>query len=1108
MADTVADLAAASGGPSEGVAETPPLNGTPIAQPQQAVGMQDLSPSNPFSDQERLQIGREQRRSQGPGVDPITAVQDALQAEWSLMWVGTEINRPDPDFVMSKELLTELTEGVPTEYIDYFGNAHSEAHARKMREDMLKDLEVEQRLSSMGWGGTALRLVAAVADPVGIAAGIATGGAGFALKGARITRALKTGAVAAPAAAGVETLLSQAKPTGDMTDILHASVSAFALGSVIGGLSRGVDQENLVLGMLADKSKRDIERAAGNPSRTPEDAPQEPVRDVEGEAPDDSVGAARAPGVTEPINSSADERLRDAYNAPQTAMGRVRFDAVGQLKSSKNPIARKLGDLLGEDAVGNADGSTNIFGASEFQQFEMRRMETKFYKEVGSDFNDWAKENNLNWWQRQRRRGEFMQHVTRAIRDDFAEVPSQARAAASKMSAIYDEWLELARNPGLRDGRAVPSVKGFENVERNPHYVTRIYSPQKMSAMIEKYGSNQIGRLFSEAMTALRPEIDRAVADKYGAWMVQKIRAYQVGSDISMTRALAGEDYDTLREMLRRDGALDHDQIETMIDQLRKPLEGSHSRAKHRLKMDERYHTRLTPKYGGEAEDVRIEDLLENDIETLFHVYNRQLSGAVALGRAGFASRGELETAIKHLRESSTEIPGYTRAEMEADVANLEYLGTSVSGSPIGSFGQAIFDGRATTLGKAARLVRDYNFMRVMNQVGMAQLAEIGNVLGQVGVKAALENLPAFRSFLRDARSGKLRDELADEIEDIWGIGSDNLRHVVANRWDDFGTAIDPHEGRFMNRADTLLGYGKRITADVSGMSAINTALHRWVAKALVGKFADMAHGGRKWSKARLQSSGIEPEMLDRIGAQIRTHASTVDGQLTRAKVRRINLDDWDDVDAAEAFRMGVFRLARRIVQENDAGNMNRWFSRTLGQTIVQFRTFMLVSWAKQTLHGVHVNDRNTYASWAMSMFAAGMAYVAQTAANSAGRSDADEYLDERLSVESIAAASFQRAGFASLLPMGIDTVSGMLGQDPIFDYRSTGLSNQFLGNPTIDLADRTFNGIRGLGRVMFDSDYELTQQTARQMWGVLPFQNAAVIRNVQNLMVSGLPTN
>ncbi|WP_164139688.1 hypothetical protein, partial [Stenotrophomonas maltophilia] len=75
------------------------------------------------------------------------------------------------------------------------------------------------------------------------------------------------------------------------------------------------------------------------------------------------------------------------------------------------------------------------------------------------------------------------------------------------------------------------------------------------------------------------------------------------------------------------------------------------------------------------------------------------------------------ETLVKRVRAvaADPEASPKARESVDADVSRLQFMFNGITGIP------SDFD--RTKLAQAVRLVRDYNFVRVMNQVGFAQVA-------------------------------------------------------------------------------------------------------------------------------------------------------------------------------------------------------------------------------------------------------------------------------------------------------------------------------------------------------------------------------------------------
>lgn len=102
----------------------------------------------------------------------------------------------------------------------------------------------------------------------------------------------------------------------------------------------------------------------------------------------------------------------------------------------------------------------------------------------------------------------------------------------------------------------------------------------------------------------------------------------------------------------------------------------------------------------------------------------------------------------------------------------------------------------------------------------------------------------------------------------------------------------------------------------------------------------------------RLCSLGLTDEMAERVLGQIRAHRTLAEG--SSFKLERINLDRWDDLEAAAHFERAVDRRARCMVQENSLGLLAPWMSHLVAQVMLRFPTFVICAHSKQLLHNVH----------------------------------------------------------------------------------------------------------------------------------------------------------
>lgn len=1030
------------------------------------------------------------------------ATKMAVDQEWVssaiLRQMGKEEFKPDVNFTFSKELFDEVSEGLPAEYAEGLSGATSEAHARAIADTLRKELATNQKLGSLGWGGTGLRLGAAILDPAAIAISAASEGTAapfiYGAKISRAGRALRAGAVAGTVNAGIDGYITSQSPVGQWEDVAFSAAAGFVLGGAIGAFRRMPEDEAL------DPLMRDI--ANGNIVKGPADG---------------SVGAARVP--QDKFVEGPDQVIADAADAPKTVRLPLmpRIDRVGILKQSPNGVTRKLSALLGEDAVGNADGSVNVRAASENISRESRVRLARFYRTYNESYKAWKAETgagNANLGMNAR--SAFNEAVGKAVRREINEETSaHVNAVASQMKTEFKSLLEFGRDKNIR---------GFDEIKDNYNYMARRHRIDRLDDLVSTHGEGNINQLVARSLMSSNKkwmarnagrgaeELDYEDALKIAASYVKSIRSRRYGS-FDANRALAGQDMDTLKMMLDDAGMSPEDivKITSKVGRGSDDVDrGRMDNAKYRLDLDETYSMDMI--VDGQKRSVGIEDFLENDAEQLFQHYSRSVLGAGYAEEAlsGFRVADEAGEMPRYAPSYAT-VRGYIQKEaqqkgvpnkdMNSELRMMDNLYNTVVGKPIEG---------PSKFRDAQRLLRDYNFTRIGGQLGFAQLPEIGNIIGNAGMRVMLQSMPSLRKVFWKAKNGKFDDDFLNEAEAIWGFGTDLTRATPAVKMDDVASA-NIEDASKMARVDYGLQQAKIATSVGSGMAHVNMVMQRLNSRVLVQRFMDDATGRRSINSKRLRVMGIDDGMHSRIQAQMVKHVDQSTGMLGK-KIKRINIENWDDIDAKNAFVNGVDRWAKKSVQENDIGNMPDFMSYELGKTIGQFRSFMMAAYTKQLVSGLHHRDWETFSAFTTSIFFGSIFYSAQQNINAQGRADREEYLEKRLNPASLAAASFQRAGFASVVPMAVDAAVGFAGLEPIFDYRSSGLANAggpvttAMSNPSLDLLDKAFRAPSGVGAALSSDDYDYSQQDYRALTGLLPFQNMLGIRNMLSIVGSELP--
>jgi len=435
---------------------------------------------------------------------------------------------------------------------------------------------------------------------------------------------------------------------------------------------------------------------------------------------------------------------------------------------------------------------------------------------------------------------------------------------------------------------------------------------------------------------------------------------------------------------------------------------------------------------------------------------------------------------------------------LELDRQNLDYLRKQVLGLSS--------EADQTKWGQALRRLRDYNFIRVMGNVGFAQVNEFFHAASSVGLKATMSAMPAFRHLVRDARTGQLDDEIARDIEYLTNYGTDWVRGSLHSKIEAGGGHIDGRFGDTLgDRYDATMSKLKRATTAMSLMAPINTGLQRFAARGVYAKFAHMADGDAvNWD--RLTAMGIDRKMGERIFKSIRDHRSFIDGDVAGRKLPRMNIEKWADQEAAAAFQMGATRWAKYAILQNDRGAMHRVLGHALGKTILQFRSFVMGAWARHLMHNIHMRDWETAATFLLTGLGGVLTHIAYSHYRYATDPRREEKLDKALSWQGLLAGGFQRASWSSFMPAFADTALVAAGVDPVFGYRMSAQPSSLFSNPTSTLLDDLQKGVGGaLGNVL-SGDNQLSQQDVRNVARAFPWGNWLPFIHLMNTFISDLP--
>ena len=786
---------------------------------------------------------------------------------------------------------------------------------------------------------------------------------------------------------------------------------------------------------------------------------------------------------------------------PNVAFAKARGDKSSVLRRSESPFMRSMSEKFAEEAVGNVDSSRSIITADLVKHNYAMTTETLFYKNYAPAFEKFMKEVKGKKFVSKyviQDRLEFSNLVARAVRGEIIDVPGVAEGALATRKVLKKILDDLKKE----------GVEGAAEVLDNPNYFPRKWSIGRMQDMQEKIPYNKLINFLKNSLVRGSQDLSDLDGLRIAKHIYKVVNTNKFGDGFSIDRLLYTTDADELRTLITDYANLDAGEVEDLVQALLKPGRGKATavpRLRRRASFDENYEETI------DGFKIKFTDLLDNNTEGLMGSYIEQMSGQIALARIGIKSRQDYTKILNKVKESY-EIPeiakkystGVGKKRKAIELETLDTIYKNIIGIPT----EKNIQGLGATI---ARNLRKYNYVNVFNQVGFSQIPEMGNVVATAGLRGMVKYMPEFRKILSRAKDGKLSNEFLDEIETlVSGTGSNRLVDSTINRTDDFAGVTTK-----VGKIEKTLDVAARVTSDFSGFHAVDMASRRLAAITSFDKLAMYATGRLKVTDAvlkRYRNIGFSDSELQGVFESIKKNATFIEGGLTGRKIRRFNIDQWEDQDLANKMSLYMSRHIRRIVQENNYGEMLvMGTDGTLGKTMLQFRNFVITAYSKQLLHGLHMWDFTAFASAMTSTFMAGLVYVAQTHIQAIGKSpeEKQDFLNERLSLPSVGKAAFQRSTYSTLMPTFIDTFRAAGGSEPLFNYRSSGLEiNLVTGNPTYRLIEKGGGALVGVTQSMLDDEYDFSKQSLYKLKAIAPYQNMLGITNILQYLIddSDLP--
>lgn len=1034
-----------------------------------------------------------------------TSYADTIGAAFSKSWILNNAaasaaimnNAPDPNYSLEKDL-PRLSEGIPQEYADQFSGVTSAAQGDLVRKYIAEQMKRDALINdnpNMGMGAT---ILAEIMDPVALTASWATEGLAapvlYGAKVGRIARALGIGFTAGVGNMAAEGALDAVDPRQHtITDYGMAMGAGMFIGTGLGYFAKGngavdaaVREEiaGLGNGILADNKVRVLNESSAGAQAVGSTTTPENILANDGQFDfEDMIGAETA-DVGRKIGNAIKNPLSDPITKAE-AIGPEAFVAARSI--IPDPRGARAGEVVEQTVV---DRHVAMVKAGMYD------WETTAF----AQYKKWAKRNKTGAMATAKRifslddteANEFFKKVTDYVEETDplkkAGYDPEIKAVGDKKAGLYST---LRREGEARRIAGMPT-------EDNPNYTPFYRDDDSISLIQEKYGhmelqrvvDNAVERKFNEASPALRQAISEG-------WLKNITRASLSAQD-GVQRVFAKGDRTELIAFLRDElGVKDQTMIDefmqmNIIRQITQEGKEVSPRVKSRTFDLEGYQTKTFLKYRADykgkrnakgGEEVSLRDFFQKNAHAQMSRYIRDMSGVYAFADLKVYNPKTGDLVIDGVRDDADWMK-FKKWFRDSSLARDPGLGDKVKDleAELEHVYQEIRHAGGTNprMSKIARRMMTYSFVHFMQNMGINQAQEFTNIVSGMGIRAAIQGIPAYRRMLDAAGKSVPTDPVMRDLQSLLGRG-DNVfmgarRHylteeVLGNESasSKAGKAYDKYSGKI-----------SAVVTKISGMEYVDNYLQNWAMRSAAQYFANLASEyGSKIAKGsfkmtdldnlmikdskRLRALGLDDTRLIGILNQFRKHSGVTDA---KTKLSELNMDKWD-ANVRNDFRLALDRWSSRAIQHNDIGSMSRYLTHPVSKFIMQFRSFIFGAFGKQSMYGINHFDMRTVSTWLLQTMAGAGTWYLFNKTLSMGEKNPDQFMEKKLGKDgtwewyrNLGTAGLNRSGWTSIFPMLYDTSSAFTGA-PNLQGRLSGQATAAWGSPLVSLFDQTAQASR-----------------------------------------------
>lgn len=725
-----------------------------------------------------------------------------------------------------------------------------------------------------------------------------------------------------------------------------------------------------------------------------------------------------------------------------------------KLYTSKSAVLNFMGGVIFESASGLSRGRAT---ASILNEMYHRRIQSAIGANIDPLINKWAQDTQQTWL------GSGWSHSAKGrkafYREVMLELNDRAMGRTGKRGKHIDEAAARYESAGSEALDVAVGKTGQHPIDGMHQGLARKgYNPYR-------WDGASIQKMLTKGVT--RREIEDALAKGYRAAgmaagkdadavskaVVERALMRDADMDSSVMTLLSGDGREFMSASLRNSGL-----SETDIESLMARLVGSaEDRAKEGFAKSRNEIDMNIVIENARGEDIRLVDMLEQDMERTWQRYSRQISGAAALARKGITNKAARKTLIK---AAQAEQRALGEKVMEFDL--LDAMLSHFNAGPTHGFsGGQINKGLNIYVATAKRIAN----LGLLEKLGITQLGETGAIIAQVGVKNWYTRGPMalWDKQMRESNSALLKD-----VSYIIGdIGRDQR---YFGEWLDLDDVSNDHKATWINTVSGLASNAAYVQSYTSAFNHVRKFQQQMTVLGMVDKvMRTIKEGDFETMLRRFESDfGLGREELLQIENMVNSGLIEFHD---RGFVNSLNMDKWDP-DLAETFGAAMVRSMNQTVQKSLAGEQDAWMHSGWGSVMTHLLTFPMAAFQKQFIRNGRHMDLQALAAMSFGLATAMVAINIRDAVDGRERSQEDRAL-----------AAFGYNNMTGWIPMVFDPAMTILGLDdqrinPFGPYAS-------VIPPVFSQAD---NLRRAGGAVLSMLRGEKTTYQDRQAWKAVPF--------------------